>query len=274
MPMPRAGEGIWLWVPREALAERGCALRRREFGIGIIPAPWMSRLSLPALPSCWMPGAGCWHSPGPPKNTSWDKDAPARQQEVGGGSERYLGSLGVPRGADWLCPSRASVSPRRGRDLAWLPAWPPRLEFLLCACCAAPKVLWESKYSSPRRLQAGCSLSPAAGEGHRERGCARAGGDERGCSTSVLSPLSRRSHGAAAGTPLLPLLPQPRDAPHPSAFTPCPRSVGRADPRGGPGDPRVRRGPLSSGRGPGVFCRAAGPACGGEGRCDEHSSHI
>lgn len=115
----------------------------------------------------------------------------------GGGSDGYLSSgllLGVP---DWLYPPVPQFPHwlHGGRDLAWLPAWPPSLEFLLCACRAARKVLWESKYSSARRLQAGCSLSA---EGHRERGCAGAGGQERGCSPSVLSPLSWGSPRATA----------------------------------------------------------------------------
>lgn len=111
---------------------------------------------------------------------------------------------------DWLYPPVPQFPHwlHGGRDLAWLPAWPPSLEFLLCACWAARKVLWESKYSSARRLQAGCSLSAAA-EGHRERGCAWAGG---------------------AGEGLLPLRPVPAvlgvsqrrcgDALHPSTVTP------------------------------------------------------
>lgn len=145
----------------------------------------------------------------------------------------------------WGCPVvlTGSVPPVPQFPRAGAVIWPgsqPGLRGL--NSCFVPAVLLRrcsGKANIPRpgvyRLAAPSLLPPARGTG---RGAAPVpGGDERGCSTSVLSPLSWRSHGATAGTPLLPPLPQPRDAPHPSAFTPCPRSVGRADPRGGPGDP-------------------------------------
>lgn len=161
-------------------------------------------------------------------------------------------------------PLCLSFPPRlqRGCDLTWLPAWPPRFEFLLCACCAARKVLWESKYSSPRRLQPGCSLARrgAPGEGLR-------------CCLCVLRPVPGVSAGTSAGGGSGGLRPIPTAPGCSASFHRC-----RTDPQGH-GDPPSpsERGPRSSRCGPGVFCFAAGAAglaCGGEGRREEHSSHI
>lgn len=276
MSMPRAGEGIWLG------REFGCGCfgkrwRREDVprtggnsGQGSsLPSPWISCLSLSAFPS-----AGCWHSPELPKTTSWDEDAAGRKPEVGDGSGRYL-RAGL---ALWGCPVllTGSIPPvpqfphrlHRGRDLAWLPAWPPRFEFLLCACPAARKVLWESKYSSPRRLQPGCS--------HRRRGAPGEGLCRcRGTGEGLLplppvpTVLGGGSPRAAVAAP-----PTPKTSGCSASFHLHTPPCGQGRPPGSGGTPPVQRGPLSSGRGPGVFCRAAGLACGGEGRCDEHSSHI
>lgn len=98
MPMPRAGEGIWLWVLGEALAGRGCALAPQ----GIRDRDHPSALEVvfePLLCFSQLLDAGCWHSPGPPKNTSGAKDAPAGKQRVGDGSDGYLSSGLALRGA-------------------------------------------------------------------------------------------------------------------------------------------------------------------------------
>jgi len=237
----------------------------------------LQHLCLPRLPGCCTPGrrgqegARGWYSPGSRQGTGCDKDAPARKEQGGGprrDSDRWqsgrvpgLAPWGVPLAADRLRPPVPQFPRRlqRGRELAWLPAWPPSLEFLLCACCARRKVLWESKYSSPRRLRAGCSLSPAAGEGHRERGCTAAG-ERRGPTAPGMLRIP---------PPLHPRL-------RPGALR-----AGQTPESGG--DPRApaERGARSSRRGSGACCRArelaagaAGLACGGEGRREEHSSHI
>lgn len=177
-----------------------------ELGRGIIPLPRTLCFSISAFPSCW-DAAFCLH---PGERRAGGCPVPvqphisqrhqlgqgcAGEKTAGGGGGTVTDSrAAVCRdwlffwgGGGWCCRAlmgfvsllpRASVSPlvAEGPGSGLAPSLAAEAEFLLCACCARRKVLWESKYSSPRRLQAGCSLSPAAGKGHRERGCSAAGG--------------------------------------------------------------------------------------------------
>lgn len=161
-------------------------------------------------------------------------------------------------------PPRASVSPpvAEGPCSGLAPSLAAEAEFLLCACCARRKVLWESKYSSPRRLQAGCSLSPsgcrrgAPGEGlrrcwgtgegftclrfmpppcpHRPWGLCGATG-HGATSVGACSPKPRWPHGCSASLRLCA-----------RASIPGPYNQGRAlRIWGGPSQPRPRGVPTS-----------------------------
>lgn len=137
---------------------------------------------------------------------------------------------------------------RRGRALAWLPAWPPRLN-----SCFVPAALvgrCSGKANIPRpgvyRLAAPSLRLPARGTG---RGAAPPpGGEERSRFTSAayLRPLptvlgvSARPPAAGGERGAAPPYPDgPWDALHPSAFAPPPRgSPGRTrPPRTGGGHP-------------------------------------
>lgn len=246
-----------------------------ELGTGIITVDYTSYFSISAFPGCLYsafclhPGRGCGQGGArcccrlrSCKSTLWDKET------AGGGGQRLCarsGSLGV---FSWCRPTpslRASVSPwlQGGRDLTWLPAWPPRFEFLLCACCAARKVLWESKYSSPRRLQPGCSLPAlrgAPGEGPR---CCR-GEDRVQLASSAPRVLSwgslrgPRQEVAVGGCP-----PSQQPPGCSASFHRC-----RAEPRGhgGPPSPIPAGSPLLSPRPRCVLLRRGRSWAGVRGR--------
>ena len=141
---------------------------------------------------------------------------------------------------------------------SWPGSQPGRQALNSCFVPAALVGRCSGKANIPR-LRAGCSLSPAAGEGHRERGCTTAG-ERRGPTAPGMLRIP---------PPLHPRL-------RPGALR-----AGQTPESGG--DPRApaERGARSSRRGSGACCRArelaagaAGLACGGEGRREEHSSHI